>query len=127
MPEQAEQEAEERAETKAAASRDTSGVPVQSSYTVAQIQAMAAEMVPGSQFECFSNIVEHESSWNYQAANPLRCLRPLPGTGGLRDVLRRRRWRTNPAARIKWGLNHMNSVYDSPCGAWAFWQANRWY
>lgn len=70
MPEQAEQEAEERAETKAAASRDTSGVPVQSSYTVAQIQAMAAEMVPGSQFECFSNIVEHESSRNYQAANP---------------------------------------------------------
>lgn len=70
MPEQAEQEAEERAETKAAAFRDTSGVPVQSSYTVAQIQAMAAEMVPGSQFECFSNIVEHESSWNYQAANP---------------------------------------------------------
>jgi hypothetical protein len=36
-------------------------------------------------------------------------------------------WRTNPKTQIKWGLNYMNSRYDSPCGAWSFWQANHWY
>lgn len=36
-------------------------------------------------------------------------------------------WAPNPATQIKWGLNYMNSRYDSPCGAWQFWQANNWY
>ncbi|MGP4083872.1 transglycosylase SLT domain-containing protein [Streptomyces sp. KR55] len=125
---QAEQEAKERAEAKAAASRDASGFPVQSSYTVAQIQAMAAQMVPGDQFQCFSNIVDHESSWNYTAVNA------SSGAYGLFQALPGSKmssvgadWRTNPATQIKWGLNYMNSTYDSPCGAWAFWQANHWY
>ncbi|GEC02780.1 hypothetical protein SSP24_04350 [Streptomyces spinoverrucosus] len=30
---------------------------------------MAAQMVPGDQFQCFSDIVDHESSWNYTAVN----------------------------------------------------------
>ncbi|WP_225814694.1 lytic transglycosylase domain-containing protein, partial [Streptomyces spinosus] len=71
---EAAKEAKERAEAKAAASRgtdvrDSSSFPVQSSYTVAQIQAMARQMVGGGQFQCFSNIVDHESSWNYRAVN----------------------------------------------------------
>ncbi|MGP4046977.1 transglycosylase SLT domain-containing protein [Streptomyces sp. 2A115] len=126
--EQAEQEAKERAEAKAAASRDASGLPVQSSYTVAQIQTMAAQMVPGDQFQCFSNIVDHESSWNHTAVNT------SSGAYGLFQALPGSKmssvgadWRTNPATQIKWGLNYMNSVYDSPCGAWQFWQANHWY
>ncbi|MBE8478507.1 lytic transglycosylase domain-containing protein, partial [Streptomyces sp. 3R004] len=44
--EQAAKEAKERAEAKTAASRSASSFPVQSSYTVAQIQAMARQMVP---------------------------------------------------------------------------------
>ncbi len=126
--EQAEQEAKERTEAQTAASRDSSGFPVQSSYTVAQIQAMAAQMVPGDQFQCFSNIVDHESTWNYTAVNP------SSGAYGLFQALPGSKmssvgadWRTNPATQIKWGLNYMNSVYDSPCGAWSFWQANHWY
>ncbi|WP_208640641.1 lytic transglycosylase domain-containing protein, partial [Streptomyces carpinensis] len=51
------------------AARDSSSFPIQSSYTVAQIQAMARQIVPSGQFQCFSNIVNHESSWNYQAVN----------------------------------------------------------
>ncbi|WP_206301149.1 lytic transglycosylase domain-containing protein, partial [Streptomyces populi] len=71
--EKAEKEAKEREEAKKVASRsatrDASSFSVQSSYTVAQIQAMAAQMVPSGQFQCFSNIVNHESSWNYHAVN----------------------------------------------------------
>ncbi|MFF7334614.1 lytic transglycosylase domain-containing protein [Streptomyces sp. NPDC090306] len=134
--EKAEKEAKERAEAKEAASRseaktstaDASSFAVQSSYTVAQIQAMARSMVPSAQFQCFSNIVDHESSWNYQAVNA------SSGAYGLFQALPGSKmssvgadWQTNPATQIKWGLNYMDSRYGSPCEAWSFWQANSWY
>lgn len=126
--EKAAKEAKERAEAKEKASRSSSSFPVQSSYTVAQIQSMAASMVPSGQFQCFSNIVDHESSWNYQAVNA------SSGAYGLFQALPGSKmssvgsdWQTNPATQIKWGLNYMDSRYGSPCEAWSFWQANHWY
>ncbi|MFJ9813668.1 transglycosylase SLT domain-containing protein [Streptomyces sp. NPDC101151] len=130
--EQAAKEAKERVEAKAAASRDSardsSSFPVQSSYSVAQIQAMARQMVASGQYQCFSNIVDHESSWNYRAVNA------SSGAYGLFQALPGSKmssvgadWQTNPATQIKWGLNYMNSRYGSPCEAWSFWQANHWY
>ncbi|MFJ8197582.1 transglycosylase SLT domain-containing protein [Streptomyces sp. NPDC096152] len=131
--EKAEQEAKDRAKAKAeaasrSASRDSSSFAVQSSYTAAQIQAMARQMVAADQFQCFSNIVNHESSWNYQAVNA------SSGAYGLFQALPAGKyasagadWRTNPATQIKWGLNYMNERYGSPCQAWSFWSANHWY
>ncbi|AZP20133.1 lytic transglycosylase domain-containing protein [Streptomyces aquilus] len=126
--EKAAKEAKERAEAKTAASRSASSFPVQSSYSVAQIQAMARQMVPSGQFQCFSNIVDHESSWNYRAVNA------SSGAYGLFQALPGSKmssvgadWQTNPATQIKWGLNYMDSRYGSPCEAWSFWQANHWY
>ncbi|MFF4836337.1 transglycosylase SLT domain-containing protein [Streptomyces sp. NPDC001315] len=126
--EAAEKAAKERTEAKTAASRDAAGFPVQSSYTVAQIQSMAAQLVPGNQFQCFSNIVNHESGWNMHAVNA------SSGAYGLFQALPASKyssagsdWQTNPATQIKWGLNYMNGSYGSPCQAWTFWQANHWY
>ncbi|MET9384883.1 transglycosylase SLT domain-containing protein [Streptomyces sp. NPDC002928] len=129
--EAAEKLAKERAEAKEAASRstrDASSFAVQSSYTTAQIQAMARQMVPSAQFQCFSNIVNHESSWNYHAVNA------SSGAYGLFQALPASKyssagsdWQTNPATQIKWGLSYMNGRYGSPCEAWSFWQANSWY
>ncbi|MER5214200.1 transglycosylase SLT domain-containing protein [Streptomyces sp. NPDC002838] len=126
--EKAAQEAKERAEAKAKAAKDPSDFPVYSSYSISQIQSMAAQVVPSGQFQCFSNIVDHESSWNYKAVNP------SSGAYGLFQALPASKyssvgsdWRTNPATQIKWGLNYMNDRYGSPCEAWTFWQANRWY
>ncbi|MEV8534499.1 transglycosylase SLT domain-containing protein [Streptomyces sp. NPDC051211] len=110
------------------ATRDSSDFQVQSSYTVAQVKAIAKQMVPANQFQCFSNIVNHESTWNYRAQNPSSgaygLVQALPGskmsTAGAD-------WRTNPATQIEWGLNYMNKRYGSPCGAWSFWLANKWY
>ncbi|MCX4988733.1 MULTISPECIES: transglycosylase SLT domain-containing protein [unclassified Streptomyces] len=129
----AEKEAQARKEAAAeaasrSATRDASSFSVQSSYTVAQIQAMARQMVPSGQFQCFSNIVNHESSWNYKAVNA------SSGAYGLFQALPGSKmssvgsdWQTNPATQIKWGLNYMDSRYGSPCDAWSFWQANHWY
>jgi hypothetical protein len=122
--------AKQRAKDKAAASRskDSSDFVVQSSYSTSAIQAMARQMVPSGQFQCFSNIVDHESSWNYHAVNA------SSGAYGLFQALPASKyssagsdWQTNPATQIKWGLNYMNNRYGSPCEAWSFWQANSWY
>ncbi|MET7602459.1 transglycosylase SLT domain-containing protein [Streptomyces avermitilis] len=121
--------ARKEAETKASrASVRPTSFPVQGSYTVAQIQAMATQMVPSGQFQCFSNIVDHESSWNYKAVNA------SSGAYGLFQALPGSKmssvgsdWQTNPGTQIKWGLNYMDSRYGSPCEAWSFWQANHWY
>ncbi|MEU1054908.1 transglycosylase SLT domain-containing protein [Streptomyces sp. NPDC005876] len=126
------EDARERAEAKKAASRsatrDATSFSVQSSYSVSQIQAMARQMVPSGQFQCFSNIVDHESSWNYKAVNA------SSGAYGLFQALPAGKyasagadWQTNPATQIKWGLNYMNERYGSPCDAWTFWQGNHWY
>ncbi|MFC9848793.1 lytic transglycosylase domain-containing protein [Streptomyces sp. NPDC060223] len=130
--EEAEQAAKEKKEAEEAASKaataDASSFAVQSSYTTAQIQAMAQSMVPSGQYQCFSNIVDHESGWNYTAVNA------SSGAYGLFQALPGSKmssvgsdWQTNPATQIKWGLNYMNDRYGSPCEAWSFWQANNWY
>ncbi|MFT2020099.1 transglycosylase SLT domain-containing protein [Streptomyces sp. 796.1] len=133
--------AEERAKEKEeAASRSSSrdsltstsasstSFPQRGSYSVADVQAIARQIVPGDQFQCFSNIVNHESTWNYKAVNP------SSGAYGLVQALPASKmssagadWQTNPATQIKWGLNYMNEAYQSPCGAWSFWQTNHWY
>jgi hypothetical protein len=129
--EKAAEEAKQRTETQAAASRSTdpsggdSSFPVQSSYTVAQVQAIARQIVPAGQYQCFSNIVTRESTWNYQAVNA------ASGAYGLVQALPAGKmasagadWRTNPATQIKWGVSYMNERYGSPCDAWTYWQAN---
>ncbi|MEV6395183.1 transglycosylase SLT domain-containing protein [Streptomyces sp. NPDC051907] len=130
--EEAEKAEEERADAEARANRDSvrdaSSFSAKASYTVAEVQAMARQMVPADQFQCFSNIVNHESTWNYRAQNPSSgaygLVQALPGS---KMSSAGADWQTNPATQIKWGLNYMDSRYGSPCGAWSFWQANHWY
>ncbi|MGC4949991.1 lytic transglycosylase domain-containing protein [Streptomyces sp. DT224] len=126
---QAEKDRKERERASRSEIRSTASFAQQSSYTVAEVQAMARQMMPADQFQCFSNIVNHESSWNYRASNPSSgaygLVQALPGS---KMASAGADWMTNPATQIKWGLSYMNSPrYGSPCAAWSFWQANHWY
>lgn len=126
--EQAEREAREAAASRSAERTDPSSQPVQASYSRAELQAMAREIVGGDQYQCFSEIVERESNWDHTATNPSSgaygLMQALPGSkmSSVGDD-----WRTNPATQIQWGLNYMNDRYGSPCAAFDFWQANHWY
>ncbi len=129
--EAAREAAEQRkAEAEAAASRsaERTDFAVQSSYSVAEVQAMARQIVGAGQFQCFSNIVDHESGWDYTATNPSSgaygLMQALPGS---KMSSAGSDWRTNPATQIEWGVNYMEDRYGGPCGAWEFWQANNWY
>ncbi|WP_455431183.1 aggregation-promoting factor C-terminal-like domain-containing protein [Streptomyces bikiniensis] len=124
-----ERKAKEEAERASrSAARDVSTFAAQGSYTIAEVKAIARQIVPASQFQCFSNIVDHESSWNYRASNPSSgaygLVQALPGS---KMSSAGADWRTNPATQIKWGLNYMENRYGGPCGAWTFWQGNHWY
>jgi hypothetical protein len=126
------EKAAEAREAKEAASRsaraDAGDFAQQASYSISEVKSMAQQIVGGGQFQCFSQIVERESGWNYQASNPSSgaygLMQALPGS---KMASAGADWRTNPATQIKWGLNYMNDRYGSPCGAWDFWQANNWY
>nr|WTB30820.1 lytic transglycosylase domain-containing protein [Streptomyces sp. NBC_00830] len=92
-------------------------------------QASARAMIGSeAQFQCFSNIVSHESGWNPSATNASSgaygLVQALPGS---KMASAGADWKTNPTTQIKWGVDYMNSRYGSPCAAWTFWQANHWY
>ncbi|MFI6686525.1 transglycosylase SLT domain-containing protein [Streptomyces sp. NPDC050485] len=124
----ADKEAKTRDLETQAASRSVSRstFQVQSSYSISEIQAIARQIVPSGQFQCFSNIVNNESSWNYRASNGTAygLVQALPGS---KMSTTGADWQTNPATQIKWGLTYMNERYGSPCGAWSFWQAHDSY
>ncbi|MFI6641985.1 transglycosylase SLT domain-containing protein [Streptomyces sp. NPDC050504] len=123
-----EKERKEEERASRSAGRDASSFSVQGSYSISDVQAIARQMIPGDQFQCFSNIVNHESTWNYRAQNPSSgaygLVQALPGN---KMASAGADWQTNPATQIKWGLNYMNERYGSPCGAWSFWQQHNWY
>ncbi|MFH8980999.1 lytic transglycosylase domain-containing protein [Streptomyces varsoviensis] len=123
-----EHEEKEKETSRSGGHDDVSNLSVKGSYTVAEVKAMAQQIVPADQFQCFSNIVNHESTWNYKAVNASSgaygLVQALPGSK-MSSV--GADWQTNPATQIKWGLSYMNTTYHSPCGAWAFWQANNYY
>jgi hypothetical protein len=103
--------------------------PAQAASGTGQAQAVAKKMIGDSaQYQCFSNIVEHESGWNPSATNASSgaygLVQALPGS---KMSSAGSDWKTNPATQIKWGLDYMKDRYGSPCGAWNFWQANSWY
>ncbi|WP_406353402.1 transglycosylase SLT domain-containing protein [Streptomyces hirsutus] len=104
--------------------------PAQAATTATgSAQATAQSMIGDSaQYQCFSNIVQHESGWNHTATNA------SSGAYGLVQALPASKmasagsdWKTNPATQISWGIDYMNERYGSPCAAWDFWQANNWY
>lgn len=92
-------------------------------------KAVAKKMIADdAQFQCFSNIVSHESGWDVNASNPSSgaygLVQALPGN---KMASAGADWQTNPATQIEWGLDYMNERYGSPCGAWASWQSKGWY
>ncbi|WP_329135949.1 lytic transglycosylase domain-containing protein [Streptomyces sp. NBC_01476] len=124
----ADAEAKKKAEEAANQGDASASFAIQASYSVAQVQAMAREIVGSSQYACFSNIVSRESGWNYTATNPSSGAYGLVQSNpGSKMASVASDWRTNPATQIKWGLNYMNSRYGSPCGAWEYWQGHHSY
>jgi len=88
----------------------------------------------GEQWQCMDNLMTRESRWRHNAANPVTAARGIPQK--MMSVHYGANWRTSdaaaawmsdPEAQIEWGLNYIDRRYNTPCGAWAFFQRNGWY
>jgi hypothetical protein len=109
-------------------------VPASGPVVSGSPRAIARKMLPrfgfsvGSQFGCLDRLWERESGWNPRAANPSSGAYGIPqALPGSKMATAGSDWRTNPATQIEWGLGYIKGRYDTPCGAWSFFQANGSY
>lgn len=80
------------------------------------------------QFSCLVTMWNHESGWNPHAENPGSGAYGIPQSlPGSKMAKYGSDWQTNPATQISWGLNYIKTRYNTPCGAWSFWQRGSWY
>ncbi|MBM0231979.1 lytic transglycosylase domain-containing protein [Micromonospora sp. STR1_7] len=81
-----------------------------------------------AEFPCLEKLWTKESGWNHKASNSSSGAygipQSLPGSkmSSIADD-----WRTNPATQITWGLGYIKGRYDTPCGAWNYFQNNGHY
>jgi hypothetical protein len=102
-------------------------------YTPGSAKRIAAEMVQdrgwsSAQMECLNTLWERESGWRVSATNPSSGAYGIPQAWpGDKMATAGSDWRTNARTQITWGLNYIADRYDTPCGAWYFWQNNNHY
>lgn len=109
-----------------APARDTG--PATASGPVKELaQEMAANRGWGSQWAALDRLVQKESSWNPNAANPTSTAR------GLFQFLAATRqqyglpWPASPAQQINAGLQYISDRYGTPRAALDFHNRNNWY
>ncbi len=78
------------------------------------------------QYSCLNSLYLSESGWQVDADNPTSTAYGIPqALTGLHDLPEG--YLTSAEIQIRWGLEYIANSYGTPCGAWAFKQANNWY
>jgi hypothetical protein len=81
-----------------------------------------------SEMPCLVNMWNKESHWRTTAKNSGSGAYGIPqALPASKMAVYGSDYLTNPVPQIKWGLNYIKNRYNSPCGAWSFWQAHGWY
>lgn len=80
-----------------------------------------------SQFGCLDNLWSRESGWSTTAENPSGAYGIPQALPGSKMASAGADWQTDDKTQIRWGLGYIKDRYSTPCGAWAYWQANGSY
>jgi hypothetical protein len=81
-----------------------------------------------AQMPCLDRLWTRESGWNHRSENQSSGAYGIPqALPGNKMATYGSDWRTNPVPQIKWGLNYIENRYNSPCGAWSFFESHNWY
>jgi Transglycosylase SLT domain len=101
---------------------------------VAQNQQDAKNLMPSfgfsvaSQWSCLDDIWQQESSWNVYAENAASGAYGIPQSlPADKMAVDGEDWATDPITQIEWGLGYIQSVYGTPCAAWAHEEADGFY
>jgi hypothetical protein len=97
-----------------------------SKQTYAALQLSAHGWGP-DQFGCLNSIWVRESGWNELAGHPASAYGIPQADPGSKMAAEGSDWLTNPQTQIRWGEDYIQSRYGTPCQAWAYWQARRYY
>ncbi len=79
------------------------------------------------QWGCLDDLWNAESGWRYNAENASGAYGIPQALPGSKMASAGPDWQTDPTTQIKWGLGYIQSVYGSPCNAWAHEEADGWY
>ncbi|GAA0234140.1 hypothetical protein [Cryptosporangium japonicum] len=83
---------------------------------------------PTSEMTCLEQLWTKESGWNEKAENTSSGAYGIPqALPGNKMATVADDWRTNPATQIRWGLGYIKGRYQTPCGAWNYFQNNGSY
>jgi hypothetical protein len=82
---------------------------------------------PSTYFGCLLDLWNRESGWVYDAENASGAYGIPQALPGSKMASAGSDWETNPATQIRWGLGYIKQLYGTPCGAWAFEEANGYY
>jgi hypothetical protein len=81
----------------------------------------------GTYFGCLDDLWNRAGGWKYNAVAASGAYGIPQALPGSKMASAGPEWRTNPTTQIKWGLGYIKAIYGSPCGAWAFLEANGYY
>ncbi|WP_422771742.1 lytic transglycosylase domain-containing protein [Plantactinospora sp. WMMC1484] len=77
---------------------------------------------------CLDKLFTKESGWNHKAENRSTGAYGIPqALPGSKMASAGSDWKTSPATQIKWGLSYIKGRYDTPCGAWTYFQNEGFY
>ncbi|SHH57308.1 Uncharacterized conserved protein YabE, contains G5 and tandem DUF348 domains [Jatrophihabitans endophyticus] len=79
------------------------------------------------EYDCLVTMWNHESGWRVNAANPSGAYGIPQSLPGSKMSSAGPNWQTDYRTQVKWGLGYIQARYDTPCGAWGFWQAHNYY
>ncbi len=82
---------------------------------------------PKTQWTCLDDLWQQESGWNYLAENASGAYGIPQALPGSKMASAGPDWQTDPTTQIKWGLGYIQSIYATPCGAWAHEEADGYY
>jgi hypothetical protein len=121
--EQAQQQQEQQSQAAPPAAPAPSGSPQQIAMGMLGSYGWSS-----SQFSCLVSLWNQESGWNVYATNPTSGAYGIPqALPGSKMASAGADWQTDAATQIRWGLSYIQSLYGSPCGAWAHEEADGWY
>jgi hypothetical protein len=134
----ADQAAQEQAQQQEQQQQQQQQQPSQAAPPAAPVPSGSAQQIAmgmlgsygwsSGQFSCLNSLWNQESGWNVYATNPTSGAYGIPqALPGDKMASAGPDWQTNAATQIRWGLSYIQSLYGSPCGAWAHEEADGWY
>jgi uncharacterized protein YabE (DUF348 family) len=118
---------------KAANTSSGGGAPTAPAPSPGTAKAIARDLLAArgwndTQYDCLVILWNNESSWNVHASNSSSGAYGIPqALPGWKMASAGPDWQNNATTQIKWGLGYIAGRYNTPCGAWSFWQGNGWY